>query len=57
MRQPIIDPDKVNAWSESMRGSFGGSDLGTWLIVGFTVAFLVFVAFSAWHGSHSPKHR
>ena len=50
MQQPIIDPDKVNAWTSSMRAAFGGGpgDIGTWLAVGFTVVVLFVVVLAAW---------
>ena len=53
MQQPIIDPDKVNAWTESMRGAFSGGpgDIGTWLALGITVAVLFVVVFTAWRSS------
>jgi hypothetical protein len=57
MQQPIIDPDKVNAWTESMRGAFSGGPggLGTWLFVGITVAVLFIIVFTAWRSSrHMP---
>ncbi|HLG71738.1 MAG TPA: hypothetical protein VK009_15065 [Chloroflexota bacterium] len=57
MQQPIIDLEKVNAWTESMRHAFGGNDIGTWLVIAFTVAFVGFVAFTAWQVNREAKHR
>jgi hypothetical protein len=47
MRQPIIDPDKVNAWTASVRDAFAVNDVANWLVVGITVALLVLVVVSA----------
>jgi hypothetical protein len=56
MRQPIIDPDKVNAWTASVRDAFAVNDVANWLVVGITVALLVLVVVSAWLASkHAPK--
>lgn len=55
MRQPVIDPEKVNAWTESMRSSFAGTDLGTWLIVGMTVGALLLVIVTAWLSRREGK--
>ncbi len=55
MKQPIIDPDKVAAWTASMRGSFAEDALGLWLVVCLTLAFLVVVVLVAWSGSRKPK--
>ena len=57
MRQPIIDPDKVSAWTESMRGMFANNTVGTLLVLGFTLAFLTFVIYNAWVVSKEPRHR
>jgi hypothetical protein len=53
MRQPIIDPDKVNAWTASMRDAFSGGpgDIGMWLLVGITVAVLALVLLAAWQAN------
>jgi hypothetical protein len=49
MRQPIIDPDKVNAWTASMRDAFSGgnTDIGMWVVIGLTALVLVAVIWSA----------
>jgi len=58
MQQPIIDLEKVDAWTASMRASFAGSDLGTWLVIGITAAVLLAVVFAAWRTSkEAPKSR
>src|SRR5689334_2327337 len=57
MRQPIIDPDKVNSWTESMRQAFGPSDLGLWLVIGFSLAFLLLVVLTAWSVDREAKGR
>ena len=59
MQQPIIDPDKVDAWTASMRAAFGGgSDIGTWVTLGIIAVVLVAIIGSAWWGSrHSAKTR
>jgi hypothetical protein len=55
MQQPIIDPDKANAWTESMRQAFGGTELGMWLVVGFALAFIGFVFLTAWQANREAK--
>ena len=57
MKQPIIDPNKVNDWLQSMQGVFAANALGTWLVVGFTLAFLAFVAVMAWDVERKARHR
>lgn len=60
MNQPIIDPNKVNGWMESMRGVFGDNALGMWLVVGIMLAFLLFVFLTAWsvhHEVEQQRHR
>jgi len=57
MQQPIIDPNKVNAWTASMRQAFGPSSIDTWLVIGFSVAILLVVAYAAWSAGREPKHR
>jgi hypothetical protein len=56
MQRPIIDPDKVNAWTASMRDAFGGSgsDLGTWIAIAIITIALAAIVWSAWWGS---RHR
>ena len=56
MRQPIIDPAKVDAWTASMRGAFAGSAAGMWLIVGLAVVCLATVIGAAWWDSRR-RHR
>lgn len=51
MRQPIIDPAKVDAWTASMRDSFSGSDVGNWLIIGLTTTVLLVLIVAAWRSN------
>ena len=50
MQQPVIDPEKVNAWTASMRSAFSGGpgDIVSWIAVGITVAVLFVVVLAAW---------
>lgn len=56
MPQPIIDPEKVDAWTASMREAFaGGGSIGTWLTLAIAGAAFVAVVWSAWSSSrHAP---
>jgi len=56
MRQPTIDPEKVNAWTASMRDAFSGgnTDIGMWVVIGLTALVLVAVIWSAWSASRHP---
>ena len=57
MQQPIIDPDKVNAWTASMRAAFGGGgDVGTWVTIGIVTVALAAVIWSAWWSSRHAAH-
>jgi len=53
MRQPTIDPEKVNAWTASMRDAFSGGNtgIGMWVAIGLTALVLVAVIWSAWSAS------
>jgi hypothetical protein len=53
MRQPLIDPVKVDAWAASVRGVFAYDQIGTWIVVGFALAFLALVIVAAVKGG--PK--
>jgi hypothetical protein len=56
MSQPIIDPDKVNAWTESMRASFGGGSdsLSLWIVAGLTLVALLGVLIVAVRTARAP---
>ena len=43
MKQPIIDPEKVNAWTASMRDAFAGAPVSpaVWVGVGVALGALV----------------
>ena len=56
MPQPIIDPDKVDAWTASMRDAFaGGGSLGTWLTLTILGAAFLAVVWSAWSSSRHQR--
>lgn len=55
MEQPIIDPDKVSAWTASVRGVFAYDNLGTWLVVGLTLSFLAAMILAAWYENRPRK--
>jgi hypothetical protein len=55
MEQPVIDPDKVDAWTASMRGAFSGNadGLTTWLAIGAILATLILLGFALWRARTS----
>lgn len=53
-----IDKDKVDAWTASMRGAFGGTlpMATTLLIIGLTIAVVVAIVwFTSTRGNSSPR--
>jgi len=52
----VIDADKVSAWAGAMHGMFASNSLGMYLVLGFSLAFIAFVLFTAWSVSKEPRH-
>ena len=53
MRQPIIDPEKVDSWTQSMRAAFssGPGTLGMWIALAVVLIALTIVVAAAWRSS------